>query len=456
MTSPFSKKPERPFSKFTDRLFGTPEQVLEEAYDAALRIKAVEDEYFGGGRISAQAANQGIHIPSFLWADLETDLGTLQQKMQELKSNGAALNTLDQDSLMKLVFAEGLLAKYTLDQNASSALVPQSPAPSDALSPPLPQRPHPSTIDLAKGGSALAKSRPSPRLPKKQSNKIKAKKVKGKKNYQLDDERGENQAGGVLPESIGAAINKIRNDLDPKAEEKAVNRLRRSRQRTKIGLRLLGLLIIVPILTQQVSKFFLVRPIVDDIRGRNETQVFLNKEWKEEALEELESFKLSLEFEEFISSAPPISEEEEEDLVKEKAAELAEEFREKSNNSVSNVFADLIALLSFALVLLIRRQDIAVLKSFIDSIVTGLSDSAKAFIIILVTDVSLGFHSPHGWDVLLESMANHLGVAANPSLISLFIATVPVIVDTMFKYWVFRSLSRMSPSTVATLKEMDD
>ena len=456
MTSPFSKKPERPFSKFTGRLFGTPEQILDEAYESALRIKAVEDEYFGGGKISTQAANQGIHVPSFLWADLETDLGMLQQKMQELKSNGANLDALDQDSLMKLVFAEGLLAKYTLDQSASSALVPQSQPPSAPLSPPVSQRPHPSTIDLANVGSPISKPRKQPRPSKKQTNKIKAKKVKGKSKYNLDDGPGENQSGGVLPESIGAAINKIRNDLDPKAEEKAVSRLRRSRQRTRIGLRLLGLLIIVPILTQQVSKIFLVRPIVEEIRGQNETQVFLNEEWKEEALEELESFKLSLEFEEFISSAPPISEEETEDLVKEKADELAEEFREKSNNSVSNVFADLIGLLSFALVLLIRRQDIAVLKSFIDSIVTGLSDSAKAFAIILVTDVSLGFHSPHGWDVLLESMANHLGVAANKSMISLFIATVPVIVDTMFKYWVFRSLSRMSPSTVATLKEMDD
>ena len=455
MTSPFSKKPDR--SLFSGRLFGTPEQLLEQAYEAALRIKAVEDEYFGGGKISTQAANQGIHVPSFLWADLEKDLGQLQQKMGELKSNGAGLDSLDQDALMKLVFAEGLLAKYVLEQGSSSALATQSQVPPDALSPPISQRPNSSTIDVGNMGGALARpSRKPSKPPKRQTNKIKAKKVKSRSKYDLDDGPGENKSGGVLPESIGAAINKIRQDLDPKAEEKAVSRLRRSRERTRIGLRLLGLLIIVPIITQQVSKIFLIHPIVEEIRGQNETQVFLNEEWKEEALEELESFKLSLEFEELISSAPPISEEQQEDLIQEKADELAEEFREKSNNSVSNVFADLVALLSFALVLLLRRQDIAVLKSFIDSIVTGLSDSAKAFIIILVTDVSLGFHSPHGWDVLLESMANHLGVAANKSMISLFIATVPVIFDTMFKYWVFRSLSRMSPSTVATLKEMDD
>ena len=56
----------------------------------------------------------------------------------------------------------------------------------------------------------------------------------------------------------------------------------------------------------------------------------------------------------------------------------------------------------------------------------------------------------------MEVLAEHLGVPANKTLISLFIATIPVFMDTMFKYWIFRYLSRMSPSTVATLKEMDD
>ncbi len=96
------------------------------------------------------------------------------------------------------------------------------------------------------------------------------------------------------------------------------------------------------------------------------------------------------------------------------------------------------------------------LKSFMDEIVYGLSDSAKAFIIILFTDIFVGFHSPHGWEVVLEGLSSHLGIAANKSMISLFIATVPVIMDTIFKYWIFRYLSRMSPSAVATLRNMNE
>ena len=91
-----------------------------------------------------------------------------------------------------------------------------------------------------------------------------------------------------------------------------------------------------------------------------------------------------------------------------------------------------------------------------DDIVYGLSDSAKAFIIILLTDVFVGFRSPHGWEVILEGIADHLDVPANRSLIFLFIATSPVILDSIFKYWVFRYLSRISPSALATLKTMNE
>ena len=98
----------------------------------------------------------------------------------------------------------------------------------------------------------------------------------------------------------------------------------------------------------------------------------------------------------------------------------------------------------------------ATLKSFMDEIVYGLSDSAKAFIIILFTDIFVGFHSPHGWEVLLEGLSSHLGIAANRNFIFLFIATFPVILDTVFKYWIFRYLNRISPSAVATYKNMNE
>ena len=104
---------------------------------------------------------------------------------------------------------------------------------------------------------------------------------------------------------------------------------------------------------------------------------------------------------------------------------------------------------------LLSRDELRVLRGFLDEAVYGLSDSAKAFGIILFTDIFVGYHSPEGWAVLLEGIAEHFGLPARQNFIMMFIATFPVILATIFKYWIFRYLNRVSPSSVATLKGMN-
>jgi hypothetical protein len=119
------------------------------------------------------------------------------------------------------------------------------------------------------------------------------------------------------------------------------------------------------------------------------------------------------------------------------------------------VLADLAALLAFVVVCITSREELRVLRGFFDEAVYGLSDSAKAFAIILFTDIFVGFHSPEGWTVLLGGIANHFGFPARENFVLLFIATFPVILATIFKYWIFRYLNRVSPSSVATLRGMN-
>ncbi|HIK43638.1 MAG TPA: proton extrusion protein PcxA, partial [Leptolyngbyaceae cyanobacterium M65_K2018_010] len=260
----------------------------------------------------------------------------------------------------------------------------------------------------------------------------------------------------VLPRSILRTVDRIRQDLDPNAEQEMVRDFRSSKARTTNAIRFLLLLIMVPLLTQQFTKTFLVGPVVDLLREDKQADVFLNLEMEEDALHELQRFEERLRFEVLIGKAPPLSELSIEDQVRSKATEIEEEYRHRSAGAIKNVFADITAAVVFALMLIYRKQDVATLKSFMDEIVYGLSDSAKAFIIILFTDIFVGFHSPHGWEVLLEGLSRHLGFPANRDFIFLFIATFPVILDTVFKYWIFRYLNQISPSAVATYKNMNE
>jgi hypothetical protein len=138
-----------------------------------------------------------------------------------------------------------------------------------------------------------------------------------------------------------------------------------------------------------------------------------------------------------------------------RAEELKGEADAEGLEATKNVLADLAALLGFALVCVFGQRDLQVLRGFMDEVVYGLSDSAKAFTIILFTDIFVGFHSPEGWTVLIDGIANHLGLPAEENFIMLFIATFPVVLATIFKYWIFRYLNRVSPSAVATLRNMN-
>ncbi|MFQ4140904.1 CemA family protein [Chlorogloeopsis sp. ULAP02] len=294
----------------------------------------------------------------------------------------------------------------------------------------------------------------NPQLPMKNNDEI---------NPQLDVNNLDkikvppvSQKTGVIPRSIGRTINRITADFSPQAEEEFIKNFQFSRNRSRIALRFILMLIIVPLLTQEYSKQFLFSPVVERIRSENTQEIFLNSEMEEEALRELKRFEEQLNFEQLIRKSPPLSPKAIEEKLKEKANEIAQVYKRKSNIAISNIFADILSLLAFALVVVTNKQAIEVVQSFIDEVIYGLSDSAKAFLIILFTDIFVGFHSPHGWEILLEGLAEHLGLPANRGAISLFIATFPVILDTIFKYWIFRYLSRLSPSALATLKEMDE
>ncbi len=261
---------------------------------------------------------------------------------------------------------------------------------------------------------------------------------------------------GALPRSIGKIINKIKEEISPQGEQHFVREFRSSRNRTRSAVRFLILLIIVPVLIQFLSKTLIVSPIVERMRGENTSQVFLNNGMEDDALQELKLFEKRLKFQSFLYNTPSLSTEELEKQVKQKAISIAQEFREKSTDAISNVFADLISVGAFAILVATNRRQIATIKSFMDEIVYGLSDSAKAFFIIMFTDIFVGFHSPEGWEVILNGFAEHMGLPANRSVIFVFIATFPVILTSIFKYWIFNYLSRLSPSALATLKEMDE
>lgn len=461
---------------------GTPERALDQAYDAVLMIRAIEDEHFNGGKIPASSGAYSDNTLAYFQAELKKYLKIAELRLSEFKASRFIFNSTDTSAsvrsnlytaeqkersaivLEKLKFIDSVLDRYKSSSTSSVSLVPIS------------QSGH--------AQSVVRRDTSGSRADATDALSISEQEITSSEGDGILDKTG------VLPRSILGTLNRIKRDLDPKAEEQVVQSFRTTKAKTLISIRFLLLLIIVPLLTQQLSKAVVVGPIVDFFRNPDQTPIFLNFELEEEALEELRVFEERLRFDQLIGQiTPSISNESVkaysekvteatpkekvesevsgsqaseatelsiEDKLKEKAEEIANQYHRRSSDAIKNIFSDVFALAAFAIVISTNRREIAVLKTFIDETVYGLSDSAKAFIIILFTDMFVGFHSPHGWEVLLEGVSKHLGLPANRDFIFLFIATFPVILDTIFKYWIFRYLNRISPSAVATYRNMNE
>jgi hypothetical protein len=417
----------------------TSERSLDQAYKEALQIKAIEDEHFNGNKIDFDSTRYSRSVMDYFESDLKKHLKIIRMRLTEFKASRLFLNDKNEKAarelgieyphlslvLEKLKFIDEITGKYTrFDENYAN----DSRVPDNSLT-----IVEPSTNQLKQQNFSIQKLKNQP--------------IANKTN-----------TTGVLPRSIFNTFSRLQIELDPKAEQDVVKNFRSTQRRTIISVRFLLLLIIVPILTHQLSKALVVGPMVDRFFNRNseETAIFLNYEMEEEALEELERFEERVKFNNLLGTSELLSPEQLETEIKTKAHEIAEEFRGTSSNAIKNVFADILSIVTFTWLLLVSKREIAVLKDFFDHVVYGLSDSAKAFIIILFTDIFVGFHSPHGWEVILDGISRHWGLPANHDFIFLFIATFPVILDTIFKYWIFRYLNRISPSAVATYHNMNE
>jgi hypothetical protein len=458
----FSMKIETIFSKASQWFSETPERALDRAYKAALKIKDIEDKYFKGSKVSRDSSDYGESVITYFSNEVGGYLKTIDAGMIEFKASRLFMNLTDWEnsplkldkkpvsqsqesdpaSLMldKLKFIDEVRAKYKVREAQNGKLQDYTSDSPEVLQPQVESRQLVESVKIK-----TPKNGNKSNLGVKVNANVRAKKVTEK--------------SGVLPRSFLTMFDRIRQEIDPKSsntEQEVLQKFRSSRYKTAVSIKFILLLIIVPLLTHQLTKNLLLTPVVERYFSQNDRVVFINRDLEEEALVELKHFEETLHFKGLIGFGPKLTSEETEAALKEKAAEISESFRNQGIDAISNIFADLLSLGGFATVIVMNRKDIEVVKSFIDEIFYTLSDSAKAFLIILFTDMFVGFHSPHGWEVILESISRHFGLPENRSFNFLFIATFPVILDTILKYWIFRYLNRISPSAVATYRNMNE
>ncbi len=445
MTSSFKNQLQSAFTRATQWFTKTPERAIDRAYEAAVSIKKIEEEYFGGNPIS-ENAGYSENTFSLFNIQLRRYLSTIDARLTEYKLSSRVPYLLPQNSVeaatrplgnpiiqdtnpsitQKLAFIDFILARYRVQPIQNIKTQPETIQLLDveALEPQDKNRfvlfPHPEKKDTSRNITPVEKS--------------------------------------ILPGSFTRAFDRVRRNLTPSYssyENDVVDELRQSRKRTNAAIRYCVILVIATIAVQVVSKNLIYSPIVDYWTNQKPFEIQLSPEFDEEALKRFSAAKERIEFERLIGKYPDLSEAEAENQLREEAINIIKFYKNASLDGVKNLLADFTAVLAFNTILVAGKKQILVIKDFIDEVLFSLSDNAKAFLIIVSTDTFVGFHSSEGWDALLTSLFYHFGIHENRIFIMAFIATVPVFLDGLFKFWIFQYLRQSSPSTAAIYGEMD-
>ncbi|KOM54110.1 hypothetical protein LR48_Vigan10g000200 [Vigna angularis] len=175
---------------------------------------------------------------------------------------------------------------------------------------------------------------------------------------------------------------------------------------------------------------------------------------KLEIVEELKTERGRFELEVEIGKSPPLSDDEVWWELRHKALELREERRQENRRAFANIWSDTVYGISLFILLYFNKSKVALLKFTGYKIINNISDTGKAFLIILITDIFLGYHSESGWQTLLEIIVEHYGLEVDQSTITIFVCLVPVVMDACVKLWLFKFLPRLSPRVTNIFQEM--
>ena len=203
-------------------------------------------------------------------------------------------------------------------------------------------------------------------------------------------------------------------------------------------------------------KWAFLTPLLTAELHRPESHFFrLTSEQVERFEAEAERYRAHLAFEQLLERAPPLSEAGVARAVRERLEEAEAGGLAANCRAVTDLLADGSFLAAVVANGAANLREVRRVRSAIGREFFSLDSSRQAFVLLLLSDVLVGYHSAEGWATALELLSQHYGLDENKDAVAIFIAVVPVSLDVLFKFWCFRSLRELSPDTQVILDDID-
>nr|WGO61949.1 envelope membrane protein [Aneura pinguis] len=262
---------------------------------------------------------------------------------------------------------------------------------------------------------------------------------------------------GLLPRSITRTISRFKAELMNQSKPLILREFGLTRYQALASLQYIGCLISIPSIISTLFQQYFSEPWIRYWWNNEQSQIFLAPTQEDKTLEELERIEeLSrldkiIENSSFGTQLQGLG-----DGIHEKTIESVKNRNDNSIEIISHSLTDIIYLITLSGLFVAGEERLVISNSWAQELFYSLSDTMKAFFILLSTDSCIGFHSPHGWELAISFFLEHFGFVRDGRIISCFVSTFPVVSDTVLKYLIFRHLNRISPSIVATYHTMNE
>lgn len=260
----------------------------------------------------------------------------------------------------------------------------------------------------------------------------------------------------LVPRSVTRTLSRFKAELTNQSSVFVRNDFDLAKNQALVSLQYVGYFLLPSFTIPIGLRNWFLEPWIRSWWNIPQTQVFINTLQEEKALRQLRKVEALLWLDDATGNFADTQLQNYDANVYNETIRLAIMYNEPNIQLLLQLLTDVIGITIPVFSFIMGRKRLAVSNSRIQESFYSLSDTMKAFSILPLTDLCVGFHSPHGWEILIGSFFEHFGLIPNKYVISRFVSTFPVILDTVSKYWIFRHLNRTSPSIVATYHTMSE
>lgn len=248
-----------------------------------------------------------------------------------------------------------------------------------------------------------------------------------------------------------------------------------SRVETRVAFGFLLKITVVPLLLHFVGTTYIVKPVITDY-WNSKPKVFITNRLSDKAVVEFHELEQELWFDYMLdpvgSDTPTsfIDPTRDRDLPMRQIGDvsviysqyeievlkLGKRYNKQSIEALCNMVGYVIVFSSLATTFRLCPVDYIIFKGVFMELLFNFSPFKLSMILYLVSSLTVGYHSTLGWESFIHGVLYRVGYPPSETFINMCVGTIPVLLGGVYKYWIFRTLTHISPATAATYHTLVD